>query len=283
MKKRFALLLTLLLALGMVLSACGGGKNSAGDKGSGKEKPKQEFRVNIKTEPFSLHPGLANDTTSGTVLRNTFEGLTRIGMDGKPELAMAEDYEVSEDGTVYTFKLRDAKWSNGDPVTAHDFEYAWKWALDPKNESQYAYQLYYLKNGEAANTGKASLDSVGVKAQDDKTLVVTLEQPTPYFLELTAFYTYLPINSKIAQKNPDWYKNAGEDYVSNGPFKMVTWEHRNKIELVKNDQYWDKDNVKLEKNYDAHDRRRQYGTVHVQERRTRLGRRAVLGIADRFH
>jgi len=246
MKKRLALLLTLLLALGTVLSACGG-KNSAGDGGSEKEKPKQEFRVNIKTEPFSLHPGLANDNTSGTVLRNTFEGLTRIGMDGKPELAMAEDYKVSEDGTVYTFKLRDAKWSNGDPVTAHDFEYAWKWALDPKNESQYAYQLYYLKNGEAANTGKAPLDSVGVKAQDDKTLVVTLEQPTPYFLELTAFYTYLPINSKIAQKNPDWYKNAGEDYVSNGPFKMVTWEHRNKIELVKNDQYWDKDNVKLEK------------------------------------
>lgn len=246
MKKKLALLLTLLLALGTVLSACGG-KNSAGDGGSEKEKPKQEFRVNIKTEPFSLHPGLANDNTSGTVLRNTFEGLTRIGMDGKPELAMAEDYKVSEDGTVYTFKLRDAKWSNGDPVTAHDFEYAWKWALDPKNESQYAYQLYYLKNGEAANTGKAPLDSVGVKAQDDKTLVVTLEQPTPYFLELTAFYTYLPINSKIAQKNPDWYKNAGEDYVSNGPFKMVTWEHRNKIELVKNDQYWDKDNVKLEK------------------------------------
>lgn len=248
MRKRFSLLLALLLALSMILAACGSKKDEGSQTGSkDNEKPKQEFRVNIKSEPFSLHPGLANDSTSGTVLRNTFEGLTRINKEGKPEEAMAEKIEVSEDGLVYTFHLRDAKWSNGDPVTAHDFEYAWKWALDPKNKSQYAYQLYYLKNGEAANTGKAKVDDVGVVAKDDKTLVVTLEQPTPYFLELTAFYTYLPVNSKIAKEHPDWYKNAGEHYVSNGPFKMVTWEHRNKIVLEKNDQYWDKDNVKLEK------------------------------------
>ncbi|WAA11866.1 peptide ABC transporter substrate-binding protein [Fervidibacillus halotolerans] len=247
MKKRFSLLLVILLAASMILAACGDGKDN-GDEGSGDSgKTEQYLRVNIKTEPFSLHPGLANDSTSGSVLRNTFEGLTRIGLNGEPENAMAEDIQVSEDGTVYTFTLRDAKWSNGDPVIAQDFEYAWKWALDPANESQYAYQLYYLKNGAAANEGKVSLDEVGVKAIDEKTLEVTLEQPTPYFLELTAFYTYLPVNSKIAEANPDWYKNAGEDYVSNGPFKMASWEHRTKIELVKNDQYWDKDNVKLEK------------------------------------
>ncbi|WP_100330583.1 peptide ABC transporter substrate-binding protein [Bacillus xiapuensis] len=246
MNKKFSVFLVFLLALSTFLAACGGG--SGGKAGTGaKEENKEEFRVNIKTEPFSLHPGLANENTAGTVLRNTFEGLTRINKDDKPENAAAEKVDVSEDGKIYTFTIRDHKWSNGDPVTAKDFEYAWKWALDPKNQSQYAYQLYYLKNGQAANEGKAKLDDVGVKAKDDKTLVVTLENPTPYFLELTAFYTYLPVNSKIAQKDKKWYKNAGENYTSNGPFKMTEWEHSNKIVLEKNDQYWDKENVKLNK------------------------------------
>jgi oligopeptide transport system substrate-binding protein len=242
-----------MLVLSLFLSACGGfekkdesADQKGGDKADTAADVPQELRVNIKTEPFSLHPGLANDNTSGTVLRQTFEGLTRIKA-GKPELALAESYETSDDLTTYTFKLRDAKWTNGDPVTAKDFEYAWKWALDPNNQSQYAYQLYYIKNGQAFNEGKAKAEDVGVKAIDDKTLEVTLENPTPYFLELTAFYTYLPVNSKIAEQNPDWHKNAGEQYTSNGPFKMVTWEHNNKIVLEKNENYWDADNVKLTK------------------------------------
>lgn len=247
-KKSYALFLVLLLAVSTFLAACAG-SNSGGDEKAGGDaegENKKELKVNIKTEPFSMHPGLANDSTSGSVLRNTFEGLTRINKEDKPENAAAEKVDMSEDGKVYTFTIRDHKWSNGDPVTAKDFEYAWKWVLDPKNQSQYAYQLYYLKNGQAANEGKAKLEDVGVKAKDDKTLEVTLENPTPYFLELTAFYTYLPINSKIAQENPDWYKNAGENYVSNGPFVMDQWEHSDKIVLKKNDQYWDKDNVKLD-------------------------------------
>ncbi len=134
---------------------------------------------------------------------------------------------------TYTFTLRDAKWSNGDPVTAEDFEYAWKWALDPKNESQYAYQLYYLKGGEAANTGKGKIEDVGVKAVNDKTLKVELEKPTPYFTELTAFYTYMPVNKKVAEKNAKWYTNADENYVSNGPFKMAKWKHSGNIVLEK--------------------------------------------------
>lgn len=264
MKKRLSIFLSMLVAFTLILSACsGGGEKAGGDEKSDgdtkKEDVPQEMRVNIKTEPFSLHPGLANDSVSGNVLRNTFEGLTRIGLDDKPEKAMAEDIQVSDDLTVYTFKLRDAKWTNGDPVTAQDFEYAWKWALDPRNESQYAYQLYYVKGGQAFNEmtppkeGEdtkdfdAARDAVGVKAVDEKTLEVTLENPTPYFEELTAFYTYLPINSKIAEENPDWYKDAGDAYTTNGPFKMVTWEHSDKIVLEKNEDYWDADTVKLEK------------------------------------
>ncbi len=248
-KKRWAMLTSLLLVFTLVLSACGFGSkesSSGGDGGDGGSK--DTLKINIGTEPFSLHPGLANDSVSSNVLLQTFEGLTRIGKDGKPENAMAEKIETSEDKKTYTFTIRDdAKWSNGDPVTAGDFEYAWKWALDPNNQSQYAYQLYYIKGAEEANTKGGSLDDVGVKAVDDKTLQVELVNPTPFFESLTAFYTYYPVNKKVAEANPEWYTNAGENYVSNGPFKMTKWKHGGSITVEKNDQYWDKDSVKLKK------------------------------------
>ncbi|MGM0757054.1 peptide ABC transporter substrate-binding protein [Bacillus zhangzhouensis] len=246
MKKRWSVV-TLMLIFTLVLSACGFSGNKSGDSTSSSGEAKTTLNVNISTEPFSLHPGLANDSTSGSVIRQTFEGLTRINAEGKPENAMASDIKTSADGKTYTFTLRDAKWSNGDPVKAEDFEYAWKWALDPKNESQYAYQLYYIKGAEAANKGKAKVADVGIKAKDDKTLVVELENPTPFFTELTAFYTYMPVNKKVAEKNKNWYTNAGENYVSNGPFALTKWKHGGSITLEKNNEYWDKDTVKLKK------------------------------------
>ncbi|MCY7571393.1 peptide ABC transporter substrate-binding protein [Bacillus pumilus] len=246
MKKRWSVV-TLMLIFTLVLSACGFSGNKSGDSTSSSGEAKTTLNVNISTEPFSLHPGLANDSTSGSVIRQTFEGLTRINAEGKPENAMASDIKTSADGKTYTFTLRDAKWSNGDPVTAKDFEYAWKWALDPKNESQYAYQLYYIKGAEAANKGKAKVADVGIKAKDDKTLVVELENPTSFFTELTAFYTYMPVNKKVAEKNKNWFTNAGENYVSNGPFVLSQWKHGGSITLEKNNEYWDKDTVKLKK------------------------------------
>ncbi|MBD7938078.1 peptide ABC transporter substrate-binding protein [Cytobacillus sp. Sa5YUA1] len=247
MKKRWSIFLSMLLLASMVLAACGGGDDNA-DGGDGGSDVPQELKVNIKTEPPSLNPGLAEDSTSGTVLRNVLEGLTRIGQDDKPAAAMAEDWEISEDQKTYTFNIReDAQWSNGDPVTAEDFEYAWKWALDPANQSTYAYQLYYIEGAEAAHSDEASLDDVGIKAVDEKTLEVTLANPTPYFLELTAFYTYLPVNSKIAKENPDWATDAGDDYTTNGPFHLAEWSHSDQITLEKSDTYWDKDTVKLDK------------------------------------
>lgn len=253
MKTRLSLLFSVLLVFSLVLSACtGGGDDADGDKEGDKDKEggktEQVFKANISSEPFSLNPSLANDSTSGNVLHQTFEGLTRIGEDGEPKEAMASEIETSDDLKTYTFTIReDAKWSNGDPVTAKDFEYAWKWALDPNNNANYAYQLFYVKNAEKANAGEVDLDSVGVTAVDEKTLKVELVNPTPYFLELTAFYTYFPVNSKIAQDVDKWYSDAGENYTSNGPFKMVEWEHNNKIVLEKNENYWDKDAVKLER------------------------------------
>ncbi|MCF6138722.1 peptide ABC transporter substrate-binding protein [Pseudalkalibacillus berkeleyi] len=240
-KKSIFTAFSLLLTLALVLAACAPGGGDGGGEGG-----EQKIRVNINTEPFSLNPGLANDTTSGGVLLQTFEGLTRIGKDGKPENAMAKDVKKSEDLKKYTFTIRDATWSNGDKVTAQDFEYAWKWAINPKNEAQYAYQLYYLKNGESVNMGETPVDQLGVKAIDEKTLEVTLENPTPYFLELTAFYTYFPVNSKIAKENPKWYTDAGENYTSNGPFVMNKWAHNDKIILKKNKEYWDAKAVNLE-------------------------------------
>lgn len=244
MKKRSLLFLSMLLVLSMFLVACGGNKED--NAGSNKEE-KQELNININTEPPTLNPGLAEDSTSGTVLRQTFEGLSRINLKGEAELAAAEDVKVSDDQKTYTFTLRDAKWTNGDPVTAKDFEYAWKWALNPANNSSYSYQLYYLEGGQAFNEGTGSEDAVGVKAIDDKTLEVKLVNPTPFFLELTAFYTYLPINSKIAEANPDWANDAGDNYTTNGPFKMTEWSHSDKVVLEKNADYWDADTVKLDK------------------------------------
>lgn len=265
--KKWTLLLVLVFSLGLVLAACGGNddKDSEGSSGSkdtdttdtadaeddgeaGGLAAEQVMNVNIKTEPPSLHPGQATDTTSGAVLLQVFEGLTRINQEGEPEEAMAETIDVSDDGLTYTFKIRDdANWSNGDPVTAADFEYAWKWVLNPDSpDTDYAYQLYPIKGAEAAKEEGGSLDDVGIKAEDEKTLVVNLENPTAYFLDLTAFYTYFPVNKNVAEGNDKWALEAGENYVTNGPFTLESWAHKDTIVLKKNADYWDAETVNLE-------------------------------------
>lgn len=195
MKKRIgALVVSMALVLTTVLAGCtgGGGQSadtgqpqpSAGQTNQNTPAPSTEpsvFRANLHSEPSTADPGLAKDTTSGTVVRATFDGLTRLDQNAKPMNSMAEEVKISEDGLTYTFTLRDALWSNGDPVKASDFAFAWKRALDPKLASEYAYQLYYIKNAQKINAGQASPDELGAKALDDKTLQVTLENPTPFF------------------------------------------------------------------------------------------------------
>ncbi|RNB81305.1 peptide ABC transporter substrate-binding protein [Brevibacillus fluminis] len=205
------------------------------------------LHMNLHSEPPTMDPGLAEDVPSMAMSMATFDGLTRVSKDtGKPELSAAESYTVSDDKLTYTFKIREAEWSNGDPVTAHDFEFAWKRALDPKTASNYAAILFYIKNGEKFNRGEVGADQVGVKALDDKTLEVKLEKPTPYFLELTAITTYFPIDEKVASANPKW-ANTPQTHVGNGPFKLDTWDQKKEIVFVKNDKYWDKEKVKLDK------------------------------------
>ncbi|SDC22066.1 oligopeptide transport system substrate-binding protein [Melghirimyces thermohalophilus] len=224
------------------LAACGGG-SEAGGGGMAEEQVLNVGR--IKSEPPSLDPLKATDNQSGLVLRHVMEGLTRMGEDGEPKPAMAEEWEVNEDATKVTFHIREnAKWTNGDPVTAEDFEYAWKRVLNPDNGADYAYQLFYLKNGEKFYNGDAKAEDVGVKAVDDKTLEVELEQPTPYFVSLTSFYTLMPVNKSVAEKNEDWAAEA-KTYVGNGPFTLDTWKHDQEIVLKKNEDYWNADKVKL--------------------------------------
>src|SRR5699024_6925648 len=142
---------------------------------------------------------------------------------GEPEEAMAEEIDVSDDGLTYTFTIRDdATWTNGDPVTADDFEYAWKWVLDPENaDTEYSYQLYPIKGAESADTDEGFLYDVRVTAEDEDTSVVELEQSSEYFLDITAFYTFFPSNEDDVKDSDDWDNDAGEDYVSNGPFDLV--------------------------------------------------------------
>ncbi|SOC18106.1 oligopeptide transport system substrate-binding protein [Ureibacillus xyleni] len=254
MKKKNWLLMLMLLTLTLVLAAC----NFGGESEPAKEESKggtdttetasgpKELNLVVTSEPPSMHPQIATDSTSNGVLKNIFEGLTTY-KNGEITNAAAEDVKISDDQLVYTFTLRDAKWSNGDPVTAEDFKYAWIFALTPENASEYASILYPIKGAQAFNEGKGSAEEVGIKVVDEKTLEVTLENPTPYFLELTAFKTYYPIHKATAEANKDWSAEAGETYVSNGPFVLAEWQHGGSMTLEKNANYWDAANVALDK------------------------------------
>ena len=174
-----------------------------------------------------------------------FDGLTRVNREDKVEMAIAEKVEISEDGLTYTFTLRDAKWTNGDPVVAEDFIYAWKRALNPATPADSAFQLYSIKNAKGIKSGNMTIEELGAQAMDAKTLVVRLEQLTPYFLELTSYPVYYPINAKVDRENPRWM-HAVETYVGNGPFSLAQWKHENYITVKKNHGYWDSAVVGLE-------------------------------------
>ena len=235
--------MALAATLGMsILTGCG---SKSTDKAS--TASKQEITYNIGADPKTLDPGLSTDTTGATVLSNAFVGLCELDDKEKAIPGEAEKWDVSSDGLTYTFHLKkDLKWSNGDPVKASDYEYEWKRVLNPEVASEYSYQLLYLKGAEAYNTGKGTADAVGVKATDDTTLVVTLESATPYFLELTSQPYYCPVDQKIAESNKDWATDA-KTLVSNGPFKITDYKMKDQVVLEKNENYYDKDSVKLDK------------------------------------
>ncbi|WP_188454274.1 peptide ABC transporter substrate-binding protein [Virgibacillus oceani] len=248
MKKGF-LALVMLLTISTVLSGCYGGggdeESSTDSKDSGEVK--QEIVVNAMTEPPAIDPALATDTTSGWILDHIFEGLYTRDKEGNPVLGAAKDVKVSEDGKTYTFTLReDAKWSDGSQVTAEDFEYAWKRVLNPETGSAFAFYMYYIKGAEAYNKGNGSVEDVGINAVNDTTFEVQLNSPLGYFDSLLTLWTFYPVQKEAVEANENWSAEA-DTFVSNGPFKMSEWKHDSYVVIEKNDEYYDKDVVNLEK------------------------------------
>jgi len=242
----------------------------------------QEVTYNLSTEPAAIDPAITTGIPEANIELQVFDGLTRIDAKNMPQPAIAKSWTISADRKTYLFTLRDAYWTNGTPVTAYDFEYAWKRALSPEIASEYAYQLYYVYGGEAFNMSikvgskyyvqavdakgnpltkkegdkdvavpdlKKEIDpskNVGVRALNAKTLKVYLQSPTVYFLNLTAFPTLMPVCKAVVSKNDKWASDV-KTYVTNGPFKLTEWSHNEKMIFVKNPTYWDKDKVKLAK------------------------------------
>ncbi len=197
-------------------------------------------------EPETLDPALITGQPEMRVADALFEGLTSFDAAAKPIPGVAERWEISPDGRVYTFYLRpDACWSNGDPVTAGDFVRSWRRVLDPVTGSEYASQLYHLRNGRAFNQGELpDFFQVGVRALDPLTLEVTLENPTPYFLDLCALVTLLPVHAATLERFPDDWTKPGK-LVCNGAYVLSDWRINDRIRLVKNPRYWNREKVAL--------------------------------------
>ncbi|MGM8213794.1 peptide ABC transporter substrate-binding protein [Virgibacillus sp. W0430] len=202
--------------------------------------------MNNGNEPTSFDPAVGFDSVSWNALNNLMEGLTRLGQSHEPEAAIAEKWDVSEDGTVYTFHIRDnANWSNGDTVTAEDFVYAWTHLLNPDTGSPAAFLGYFIEGGEEYNSGEATAKDLAIKAVDDKTFEVKLNAPTGYFLHVISNPAFFPVNKAVAEENPEWHAEA-DTFVSNGPFALAEWAHNSHIVMHRNEHYWDKDTVKID-------------------------------------
>lgn len=226
------------LAAALVLLALGAATPAFG-------APKQKIVYSLGGEAETLDPTLNNYSRSSFVLQNLFRGLFKMSADGKTVPALAAGYTVDKSGTKYVFTLRDSKWSDGKALTAADFEYSWKRVLAAETASRGAFYLYYLKNGKAYHDGKAKAEDVGVVAKDAKTLEVTLEAPTPYFLDLLCVTAYYPVR-KDAVENPAVWTKSASTYVSNGPFMLAEIKPKEKYVLKKNPNYVDAASVKLE-------------------------------------
>ncbi|NFV12538.1 peptide ABC transporter substrate-binding protein [Clostridium sporogenes] len=245
-KRLLAALVSCIVLASVALAGCGGKESSSQGKGADKE---QYLNMILQEEPKNLDPSKSSDLYSSQVISEVYEGLTRIEVDenGKDVVkpAGAEKWDVSEDGLKWTFHLRDYEWSDGKKVTAKDYEYGIKRTLDPKTASEYAYLLAPIKNADEYNAGKAKAEEVGVKALDDKTLEITLEGPCAYFLKITYFKLMMPQRHDIVEKYGEKYGTEASNMVFCGPFKIKEWVHANKMELVKNEKYWDAKSVKL--------------------------------------
>lgn len=217
-----------------------------------KHRP-DEVWTNNGTEPEWIDPTKCADGAGGVVIEQLFAGLTQphaITLRPMPDLALR--WDISDEGRRYTFHLRDAQWSDGVPLTAHDFEYSWKRLLDPKTGSKYASFLWGLKNAAAFSERKADAATVGVRALDDRTLEVTLEHALPYFLDMTSYYVTPAIPRHVLERltragqDPDLWTRV-ENIVVSGPYLLTQWKFRQYMTFEKNPRYWDAARVRMPK------------------------------------
>lgn len=267
-KSKYYLFTVLALMLVLALSACSSSDSDSGsdansDAGSdtsseedtdaaedGEASGEQVFNMIETAEIPTGDPSLATDAASFIVFGQTMEGLYVLDENDTPIPAISDgEPEVSDDGKVYTFKLReDAEWSNGDPVTAHDFVYSWQRALNPDTGSEYAYMFSgIIENATEIMNGEKDPEELQAEAKDDYTLEVTLEQPVEYLDSLLAFGTYLPLNEAFVEEQGDSFGTNSETMLANGPFVLTEWDGSGLTwKYVRNDHYYDKENVALD-------------------------------------
>ncbi|MEG6617541.1 peptide ABC transporter substrate-binding protein [Peptococcaceae bacterium 1198_IL3148] len=249
MNKKLWLFLVFGILTMVLIVGCGG---DDGDNAAPTAPEEKVIRHNYGPQPESIDPALNTTVNGGTLIIANFEGLTSLDEHDRPVPGVAKSWELSEDGTTYTFHLReDAQWSDGQPVTAKDFAYAWKRVLEPGSKAKYAYQLFHIKNANNYHQGKATAEDLGIKVVDDHTLKVELVAPTPYFLNITAFPTLFPVRADIIEQHGEqWTKNP-DTYIGNGPFKLVEWQSNEHMRFVKNKYYWNADAIKIDGIYET--------------------------------
>jgi oligopeptide transport system substrate-binding protein len=227
----------LFLLLSLLLAGC----NKQVSKVSSSET-QSELRISSEEDPQSVDPRLVRSLDSVTPLHMLYEGLFRSQIDDLLTPSVAENVEISSDLKTYTFTLRNSYWSNGELVTANDFEETWKSLLDPSFPAPNAYQLYVIKGAKAYKEGQGPASEVAVHALDSKTLMIELVEPTPYFLALTSTHFFFPVHSSLRETQTS-LENA--PLISNGPFALKEWKRNNELTLLKNPHYWDRENVNL--------------------------------------
>lgn len=251
MKTRKCTAITLVLMLSLTFFTSCGKTSKTTNNTSQNIDTNQYLNYVMGAEPSTMDPSKGSDTYSNGVLNNVLEPLTRLEEDDKQnniiKPAAAESWTSNKEGTVWTFKLRDSVWSDGVAVKAQDFEYSIKRTLKPDTASPYAFLLMPIKNAAKVNSGSLPIDQLGVKAVDDKTLQITLESPTPYFMELTYQRVMFPERKDIVEKYGAKFGTEMSTLVFNGPFTLSKWEHNSELVLSKNESYWDNKTVKVSK------------------------------------
>lgn len=247
--KRLSLLVTGFASM-MVLAACGGANSDgAAEDVAADETAGGVLNVQVDVEVATMDPQMATDGTSFEVIANTIEGLYTLDESGVAVPSLAEKTDVSEDGLTYTFTLKDATWSNGTPVTADDFVYAWQRLADPDTASEYYYIMGIagVVNADEISAGEKDPEELGVTAIDEKTLEVKLNHPVPFFESLMAFPSFFPMNQAFFEEAGENYGTSADTLIANGAFEITSYEPAaTTIELEKNPDYFDAENVSLD-------------------------------------